>query len=125
MKKRNETDSLDELIILYEQKQNSELSLLKEQFHEAYESLKPINLIKNLVHEVTTSTEIKNDIATNAINIVIGLLSKQLLIKDSHSPVKKTIVTIAQFAIATWISKHSTTIKAIGSSLLKQLFNKK
>ena len=125
MKNRNETDSLNELIILQEQKYNMQLELLKEQFLVAYESLKPINLIKSVFHEVTTSPEIQNDMASNAIGLGTGFLSKKLLMDDSHSPTKRMIGTIAQFAIANLVSKHSDTIKTIGGNLLKHFFNKR
>jgi len=125
MKNRNETDSLNELIILQEQKYNMQLELLKEQFLVAYESLKPINLIKSVFHEVTASPEIQNDMASNAIGLGTGFLSKKLLMDDSHSPTKRMIGTIAQFAIANLVSKHSDTIKTIGGNLLKHFFNKR
>jgi hypothetical protein len=125
MKSKNETDSLNELIILQELKYDTELEALSEQFQVAYESLKPINLIKSLFHEVTVAPEIKNDLANNVIGLGTGFLSKKLLVDGSHSPVKRVIGTIAQFAIANLVSKHSDTIKTIGSNLLKHFFYKR
>jgi hypothetical protein len=125
MKNRNETDSLNELIILQEQKYDTELELLREQFHVAYESLKPINLIKSLFHEVTTAPEIKNDIVSNVIGLGTGFLSKKILTNGSHSPVKKVVGTVIQFAIANLVSKHSDRIKTIGSNLFSHFFNKR
>lgn len=124
MRHKNETDSLNELIILQEIKYDTELELLKEQFHIAYESIKPVNLIKSVLHEVTASPEIKNDMASNVIGLGTGFLSKKLLVDGSHSPVKRVIGTVVQFAIANLVSKHSDTIKTIGSNLLKHFFNK-
>ena len=124
MKNTNETDSLNELIILQEQKYDIELELLKEQFHVAYESLKPINLIKNIFHEVTASPEIQNDMTSNVIGLGTGFLSKKLILNSSHNPVKKLIGTVAQFAIANLVAKHTDTIKTVGSNLLKLFFNK-
>jgi hypothetical protein len=125
MKNRNETDSLNELIILQEQKHDNELGLLKEQFHVAYESLKPINLIKSVFHEVTASPEIKNDLVSNVIGLGTGFISKKLLIDGSHSTIKKIAGTVLQFAVATLVSKHSDTIKTIGDNLVKHFFNKR
>ena len=62
MKIKNETDSLNEAIILLEGKRAKELELLKELFNSGYESLKPINLIKSTFKEVSSSPEIKNNI---------------------------------------------------------------
>ncbi|WP_264563933.1 hypothetical protein [Flavobacterium sp. N3904] len=125
MKNTNETDSLNELIILQEQKYDTELELLREQFQVAYESLKPINLIKNVFHDVTASPEIQNDLASNVIGLGTGFLSKKLLVDGSHSPIKRIIGTVAQFAIANLVAKHSDTIKTIGNNLLKHFLNKR
>jgi hypothetical protein len=124
MKNRNETDSLNELIVLQEQKYDMDLELLKDQFHVAYESLKPINLIKNLFHEVTASPEIKNDMVSNVIGLGTGFLSKKLLINGSHNPAKRVFGTLIQFAVANLVSKHSDNIKTIGGNLLKYFFAK-
>jgi hypothetical protein len=124
MKKTNETDSLNELIALYEQKHDYELKALKEQFHAAYESLKPINMIKGLFHEVTASPEIKNDLASSAIGLGAGFLSKKLFGNYSHHPVKRIIGTAAQLAIANLVSKNLDTIKTIGSNVIGHFFSK-
>lgn len=127
MKKTNETDSLNELILFQEQQYDTDLRLLKKQLHIAYESVKPINLIKNLVHDVTTSSEIKNDLGTNIMGLVTGFISKKLLVgNNSNRGIFKTIFgTILQFGIANVISKHSDDIKAFGTTLLNSLFKRK
>ncbi|HKO77841.1 MAG TPA: hypothetical protein VJU52_11510 [Flavobacterium sp.] len=124
MKMRNETDSLNELIAIQEQKYDSELKALKEQFDLTYESLKPVSLIKSLFHEVTTSPEIKNDLVGNTIGLGAGFLSKKLLVNNSHSPIKKVLGTILQFAMANVVAKHSDSIKNIGSNLLNIFLHK-
>jgi hypothetical protein len=124
MKKTNETDLLNELILHLEQKQDTELALLKEQFDVVYESIKPINLIKSLIHEVTTAPEIKNDISTDILALVTGFLSKKLLVNNSHNPVKKVFGTILQFAITNVVAKHSDSIKNVGSNLLNCFLHK-
>jgi hypothetical protein len=123
MKNRNETDSLNELIIQQQKQCDTELNLLREQFHITLESLKPFNLFKTVFHEVTTSPEIQNDLVSNAIGLSTGFISKKLLVDGSHSAIKSVVGTLAQFAIANLVSKHSETIKTIGSNLLKHFFN--
>lgn len=86
MKKKNETDALNEAISLLENKQAHELKLLKEQFQVAYESLKPINIIKSTFREVTSSPEIKNNIVNNAIGLTTGYLSRKVLVGQHTIP---------------------------------------
>ena len=124
MKKPNETDASNELILLQEQQYETDLRLLREQFQIAYESLKPINLIKDIVHEVTTTPEIKNNLLSNAIGLATGFISKKLLIDTSHNPIKKVLGTVLQFAIGNVVSKHSDGIKTIGGNLLSRFLNR-
>jgi hypothetical protein len=55
------TERLKESIRLLEMKQQEEGKILKEQLRITYESLKPVNLIKSSLKEITSSMEIKND----------------------------------------------------------------
>lgn len=124
MKKLNETDALNELIQLNQQQYDTDLRLLKEQFHIAYESIKPINFIKNLVHEVTASPEIKEDLASNILGLATGFISKKIMIDEKGSTFKKVIGTVLQFAVANVVSKHSVNIKAVGTALFNNFFKR-
>ena len=122
MKKKNETDALNETIVLLQDKQTQELKLLKEQFHLTYESLKPINLIKNAFHEVTSSPDLKNKLLNNVIGLTTGYLSKKVLIGTSNNPIKKILGTLLQFSVANVVSKHSDNIKSVGGNILNRIF---
>jgi len=124
MKKTNETDALNELIILTKQQYNTDLFLLKEQFHIAYESVKPINFIKNLVQEVTASPKIKEDVLSSVMGLATGFVSKKLMVNHNSSPIKKVLGTIIQFGIANVVSKHSNDIKAAGIALFNNFIKK-
>jgi len=125
MKNRNETDALNELILVEEMKYAHNLTQLKEQFHIAYESVKPINLIKNAFHQITASPEIKNDLVSNILGLATGFLSKRFLIGSPHNPVKKVLGTLFQFAVGNMVSRHSDGIKSIGGNLLKHFLKKR
>lgn len=124
MKNKNETETLNEMILAEELKYANDLALLKNQFNLAYESVKPINLVKNLFHEVTTSPEIKNDLISNVIGFGTGFLSKKLLLGSSHNPIKKVFGTLFEFAVANVVSKHTENIKLIGGNLWKYFLKK-
>ncbi|PKB18205.1 hypothetical protein [Flavobacterium sp. 5] len=125
MKKTNETDALNELIVLTEQQYNTDLFLLKEQFHIAYESIKPVNIIKNLVHDVSASSKIKEDVLGNVMGLVTGFISKKLIVHHDSNPIKKVFGTILQFAISNVVAKHSIDIKAVGTALYNNFLKNK
>lgn len=122
---KNETDALNEAIIALKEKRANELVLLKEQLHTTYESLNPINLIKNTFRDVSSSPEIKNNIIGNAISIGTGFISKKLWMGSSHNPVKRIFGTLIQFAVASVVSKYSDGIKNTGVSLLQRYLKHK
>jgi hypothetical protein len=121
MKKKNETDALNERIVLLQNKQALELKLLKEQFHLTYESLKPINLFKSTVDEVVSSPDIKDNMLNNVIGLAVGYLSRKVLLRASHNPIKNILGTVLQFAVANVVSKHSDTIKSTGENILQRI----
>jgi hypothetical protein len=124
MKNKNATDALNDLILVQKMKYDNDLEQLKNQFDVAYESVKPINLIKNLFHDVTASPEIKRDLVSNVIGLGTGFLSKNLLLGALHNPAKKVLGTVFEFAVANLVSKHTDGIKTIGGNLFKHFFKK-
>ncbi len=125
MKNKNATDTLNEMIIVQKMIYDNDLEQLKNQFDVAYESVKPINLVKNLFHEVTASPEIKTDLVSNVIGLGTGFISKKLLLGSLHNPVTKVLGTLFEFAVANIVSKNSDGIKTIGGNLLRHFFKKK
>ena len=107
MKKKPEKDELTEAIRLLKNKQAGELQVLRDQFKLTYESIKPINLIKNTLHQVATSSEIRNNLLNNAVGLATGFVAKKLLLGKTHNPVKKILGTIFQFAVANMVANRS------------------
>jgi hypothetical protein len=117
MKNNNETDALHELIIAEKLKHTLELKELKDQFNVAYDSVRPINIVKSLFHEVTASPEIKSDLINNAIGLGTGFMTKTLLLGFSNNLIKKALGTLFEFSVATVVTKHSEKIKLVGRNL--------
>ncbi|MGG7036379.1 MAG: hypothetical protein ACI7YS_14450, partial [Flavobacterium sp.] len=57
----------------------------------------------------------------SAIGLGTGILSKKLLVGNTHNPVKRMLGTVVEFAVANVVSKYTGGIAAIGVSLLKRL----
>lgn len=108
----NETDTLQEMILLLKKKQAIELMQLKDQYHYTYESLKPLNVIKNIFNEMTTSAELRGNLVNNIIGISTGYLIKKVTIGVTNNPIKKILGTLLQFVITNVVTKHSTSPKS-------------
>ena len=109
MKNSTEVDELRSKIALLKQQQETDLILLKEQFNETIESLKPINLLKNTFKDVVSSPDLKTTIVKNAIGLATGYLSKKVLIGSSHNPIKKILGTVIEFVVANVVAKRVDT----------------
>jgi hypothetical protein len=109
MKNSTEVDELKNKIALLYLQQERDLLLLKEQFCNTCENLKPINLIKNTFKEVVASPSIKNTLVKNAIGLATGYLSKKLLIGSSHNPIKKVLGTVLEFVVANVVANSVDT----------------
>lgn len=124
MKSKSATETLNEMIVDQKMIYDNDLELLKKQFHVAVESVKPINMVKNLFQETISSSEIKNDFISKIIGFGTVFLSKKLLLGSTHNPFKKVLGTFFEFTIANKVSNHSETIQRIGGNLFKRFFNK-
>jgi len=122
---KNETDELDKKINDLRSKRIEELEAINEQFRMTYESLKPINLLKSTLKEVSSSPDIKNTILAPAIGLGFGFLCRKILVGNSHNPAKRLFGTLVQFAIANVVAKHGDSIKSTGQKILYLLINKR
>lgn len=115
---------LKERIAFLEDRQNQETAVLKEQALDTYESIKPVNLLKNTLKDFSSQPTLKGNILDGAISIATGYLTKKLIVGTSNNPIKKIAGTLFQVAITTLVAKNSSKIKAVGEVLLKHFFNR-
>ena len=124
MRKITSTTELREAIFLLETKQANEARLLKEQFMITYESLKPVNLIKNSINELITSPQLKGNILNTTIGLAAGYLSKRVAVGSTHNPLKQLLGTFLQFGVTNIVSKNTDGIKSTVMSLISNFLNK-
>lgn len=99
--------------------------LLKEQFHLTYESLKPINLIKSIFKDNTSSPSLIDNLIGSAMGMASGYLSKKIVVGGSGNIFRMMIGSLIQFGVTKLVSNNPETIKSIGQLIVQQFFNKK
>ncbi|MGM0582703.1 MAG: hypothetical protein ACQETL_18645 [Bacteroidota bacterium] len=109
---KNETDTLNERIRVLKEKRTEELNLLREQFQTTQESLKPFNLLKTTIKEISTSAEIKSNLLGTVIGLGAAVISNKFLIGRSINPIKNFIGTLLQFTIGNVISNRTKEVKS-------------
>jgi hypothetical protein len=99
--------------------------LLKEQFYVTYESLKPINVLRRTLKELTSSQYLVNNIPGAIMGLVSGYLSKKLITGGSGNIFRKLLGSILQFGVTNAVAKNSEVIKSTGLTLLQRYLQKK
>ena len=123
MVKQSAVDSLKESIRLLEIRQAEEGKILKEQFKITYESLKPINLIKNSMKELANSVEIKNSLFETVVSIVSGYLTQKFIVSSKSNVFMKLFGVLMQFGITNLVSNNAETIRTFISDLIERFTN--
>jgi hypothetical protein len=115
MEKLTIHEGLRERILELERRRFEEGQLMKKQFHLAYESVKPINLIKNTFKEVAASQDLRDNLLNTSVVLAAGYASKTLFEDASRSPFKKLLGTVLLFGVTNVVAKHPKIIQSAGA----------
>lgn len=116
---------LKDAIQLLEIEQGIKGQLLKEQFFLIYENLKPVNIIKNTLKEISSSPYLLDNIPGTAMGLLSGFVSKKLFVGASGNIIRKLIGSFVQFGVTNVVAQNSDIIKSVGQALLQHFFRKK
>jgi hypothetical protein len=84
-----------------ERKKTEQEEVLLNELHTAYESLKPLNILKS----ATSSPVVRNGLLKGAIGLGAGILSKNLVIGGAGGLLKKIVGNILEFGVATLVAR--------------------
>ena len=96
MRKINSESDLKAAIMELEALRADQAYFLKEEIHQVYDTVKPINLLKGAV---------------------TGLVTKLVFQGTTKNPVKKILGTVLMFGITQLIAKNPDAIKSIGQKV--------
>lgn len=119
------TAGLKETIQLIEVEQAVKGQLLKEQFYLTYESLKPVNLLKSTLKDISSSPYLVDNLLGTALGLASGYLSKKIFIGSSGNSIRKLLGSILQFGVTNVVAQHPEAIKSFGQLILQQIFRNK
>ncbi len=121
MQKSDPSTLLKELILEKESERELHQILLKNEFRLAFESLKPINIIKNTLKQVVSSPEVKSTLINSAIGFISGFVAKKLFVGGSNNPITKIGGSMIGNLVANKAENNADSIKSVGSLLLKKV----
>lgn len=113
MKKTSIAEALRNDIQLLRDKQTDEWRLLKAEFLHTYESLKPINILKSTLKEVTASPQIKNSVIGSVAGLTTGLLTGALWPGALGNPIKILVTTMLQAVASNVITENAHGVRLL------------
>ena len=120
-----DTTSLNKAIALLEQKRRDQEQDISAHFKHTYQSLQPINLLKNAFQGITSSPSTKGNLIKAALGLGAGLLSKKLFFGGSSSVFKKLLGTAVEFGVAKAVTNKSGNVMAKGLNLVRNMLVKR
>ena len=124
MQKITAAETLRSSILLLERRQIEEEKLLREQFTNTYESLKPINLLRKVIIEMASPSDLKDDVIQTATGLVIGYLSRKLLVRTSGNPILRLAGLFVQYSVTSFVAQNSSAIKSLGLHFINKFSGK-
>ena len=124
MAKISESDILKEIILAKEIELKNQEVELREQVHLFYESLKPVNIIKNAFNKVFKQGNLSSSIADAALGIIPVIIEYKAGKIDSGKPIKKILGSIVSALVGSLIAKNTETIKSAGNQIIDAVFSK-
>jgi hypothetical protein len=125
MQKITSVAGLKDAILLLELEQSAKGQLLKEHFYLIYESLKPVNLLRDALKDISTSPYLIDNILGTSMGIVSGFLSNRIFVGPSGNLLRKLLGSVLQFGVTTVVSQHPDTIKSFGQIIMQYFHRKK
>ena len=116
---------LKDAIQLLEAEQSIKGQILREQLFLTYESLKPVNLLRNALKEISSTPYLIDNISGTAMGLLGGFLSKKIFVGASGNLIRKLVGSVLQFGVTNLVAQNSEIIKSVGQALIRHFFQKK
>ena len=125
MKTITPAEILNQSIQRMEVEQSDKLQMLKNELSLAYESVKPVNMIKNAFRDITSSSVISDSILGTVAGMAAGYLSKKIFTGTSVNLLRKLFGSILQLGVTNVVSSHPEAVKTLGQFVFHLIRHKK
>lgn len=125
MQKITSTSELQDAISVLEYKQKEQWDEFKGNLNSAFDSLKPVNIIKSTYKDFVSTPNLVQGIMASAIGMGTGFLTKKFIVRRSGNILRNLLGGVAQRVISTVVSRNSGVIKNIGAGLLSRVLTRK
>jgi hypothetical protein len=121
-------DDLAQAVLTIEKKQKEQGIIVVAEFNELLQSVRPSAILKNILTEITSSGELKDNLVNTSAGVAAGIVAKRLVAGKNAGIVRQVVSNGIQFGVTNIIARNPETIKTIGTTLFlfaKQLLKKR
>jgi hypothetical protein len=119
------TVALKDAIQSMEADQAGKGQLLKEQFYVIYESLRPVNILKYTLQDISSSPFLIDNIISTGMGIASGFLTNKIFVGRSGSIIRNLLGTVLQFGVTNVVAQHPAAVKSIGELIMQFIRRKR
>lgn len=121
MAKQKAVESLRESIRLLEIRQEKEGQDMKEHLKVTFESLKPANIIRHSLKELTSPSELKGNFLDAVVTLFTGYLTHKLLAGKNKNIFRKLLGIIMEFGVSSLVARNAELIREFSVTMLEKL----
>jgi hypothetical protein len=111
---------LQEAIQLLEEEKAFKLQLMKENFHQTYESIEPAKLIQNTLKEISTTPFLIDNLLSAGVGLAVGYVSRKVVLGRSHNSFRRLLGTVLQFGITNIVAKNPSAMKSFARAFSRR-----
>ncbi|MFA7081245.1 MAG: hypothetical protein WC135_01415 [Bacteroidales bacterium] len=119
----NSASELKKAIQMLEIDRAVQWELLQEQVFTTYETMKPINIIKNSLQDMASSPHIINKLFPSLVGFFSKFITKQTSKSKSDNPIKNVLNSLLQVGITSFIL-NPIAINVVKGFLMQYFFKK-
>jgi hypothetical protein len=113
----------ERLVLAKESELELDGRLLKIHFQLAYESLKPLNIIKSTFKQIISAPGLKTGVVDTLMGLASGFVAKKILVGRSHNPFAKLLGSLIEIFVSNKLTNNADEIRSVGSVLIKKLIH--
>jgi hypothetical protein len=108
-----------------EQQTDKQKEKLAGQFHDTYNRMKPLNILKSSLNKLVHSPDLVDNIVNTGMGVGLSLLTKKLVIGKSAGILRKLVGAAMELGVANMVSKKAAPVKLGALNLLSKVFKGK
>lgn len=102
----------------------SEGQQLKVHYHRTYESLRPVNIIRDTIKNVFVSPELKTGIVNYLMGIASGFIVKKVITGRSSSTLASLAGMVMELVVSRKVSSNGAEIRVLAALILRKIMDR-